>query len=285
MKVDFFIVGAPKSGTTSLYKYLDGHKEIEMSAIKEPDFFSKESIENFGSYYTSKCVKDVKAYHALFEKKDLLNGEASVSYLFFEDVASKIKQYNNDAKIIIMLRNPVDRAFSHYLMDYRLGLVNTKFEDIVLNHSNKDSLFYKQYIEVGKYSNQVKRYVKTFGLKNIHIINYEDFNCSVENEFEKVLSFLNINKSTLGHLNIKHNTFLEPKNKIIKYIYKINFIRTNISRFLSPNIASMTKKIFFKKESKPILKDSTRKTLTELFRSDIESLSRITKNDFSKWIK
>ena len=78
-----------------------------------------------------------------------------------------------DAKIIIMLEIQLIELF-HYLMDLRLGLINKKFEDIMLNHSNKDSLFYKQYIEVGKYSNQVKRYVKTFE-KKYSYINYEDF--------------------------------------------------------------------------------------------------------------
>ena len=133
MKVDFFIVGAPKSGTTSLYHYLNEHFDVEMSSQKEPDFFSDESLQKQGMYYGRNRVDTIGKYNALFEKEDvILRGEASVSYLYYEDVPKKIKEYNHDGKIIIILRNPIDRAFSHYLMDYRLGLISESFERVII---------------------------------------------------------------------------------------------------------------------------------------------------------
>ena len=132
MKVDFFIVGAAKSGTTSLYYYLNEHPEIEMSTQKETDFFSDSAIQKQGLYYGENRINTLEKYHNLFpttqEKK---YGEASVSYLFYEDVPEKIKAYNSKGKIIIMLRNLVDRAFSHYLMDYRLGLISSTLEEVI----------------------------------------------------------------------------------------------------------------------------------------------------------
>ena len=126
MKVDFFIVGAPKAGTTSLYHYLNEHPEISMSSQKEPDYFSDADIQNEGMYYGKNRIDTIKKYHSLFDdnSESKLKGEASVSYLFYKNVPQKIKAYNPDSKIIIMLRNPIERAFSHYLMDYRLGLVS-----------------------------------------------------------------------------------------------------------------------------------------------------------------
>ena len=133
MKVDFFIVGAPKAGTTSLYYYLNEHPEIEMSTQKETDFFSDSAIQKQGLYYGKNRIDTEEKYNGLFntQKKDVIFGEGSVSYLFYPTVAQEIKAYNPIAKIIIMLRNPIDRAFSHYLMDYRLGLVSDSFEDII----------------------------------------------------------------------------------------------------------------------------------------------------------
>ena len=136
MKVDFFIVGAPKAGTTSLYYYLNEHPEIEMSTQKETDFFSDSAIQKQGLYYGKNRIDTLEKYHNLFpttqEKK---YGEASVSYLFYEDVPEKIKAYNSKGKIIIMLRNLVDRAFSHYLMDYRLVLISSTLEEVIESRS------------------------------------------------------------------------------------------------------------------------------------------------------
>ena len=85
MKVDFFIVGAPKSATTSLFHYLGQHEEISMSTIKEPDFFSHVELTKQKLYYKSKPISDINTYHNLFltNKKSQLLGEASVSYLFY----------------------------------------------------------------------------------------------------------------------------------------------------------------------------------------------------------
>jgi len=165
MKVDFFIVGAPKAGTTSLYHYLNEHPQVEMSIQKEPDYFSDKAIQKQGMYYGKNRIDTLKKYEALFMQKEaVLYGEWSVSYLFYENVAEDIKSYNPNAKIIIMLRNPIDRAFSHYLMDYRLGLVSESFEDIIDKKSNHKNahLFYQQYIQVGEYANQIQKYFKVF---------------------------------------------------------------------------------------------------------------------------
>ena len=166
MKVDFFIVGAPKAGTTSLYHYLSEHPQIEMSSQKEPDYFSDKAINEQGMYYGKNRVNTLDKYESLFvQKESVVYGEASVSYLFYENVPEDIKKYNPNAKIIIMLRNPIERAFSHYLMDYRLGLISDSFENVlakISKHKNAH-LFYQQYIEVSKYAKQIQRYLAKLG--------------------------------------------------------------------------------------------------------------------------
>ena len=96
MKVDFFIVGAPKAGTTSLYHYLNEHPQIEMSSQKEPDYFSDAAIQKQGIYYGKNRIDTEEKYNTLFntQKNDILFGEGSVSYLFYKNVASDIKKYN-----------------------------------------------------------------------------------------------------------------------------------------------------------------------------------------------
>src|SRR6188508_1581564 len=132
---NFFIVGAPKAGTTSLYYYLKRHPEVFMSPIKEPNFFAYEETIKQNLYHKEKGVGTLEEYKDLFAEANGRHkaiGEASVSYLFYPPVPERIKQMVPDAKIIISLRNPVDRALSHYYMEYKLGYVNVPLEDILL---------------------------------------------------------------------------------------------------------------------------------------------------------
>jgi hypothetical protein len=106
-KPDFFIVGAPKSGTTAMYFYLKQHPEIFMPERKELHFFGSD-------FFAPHFVRDLKEYLKFFEGADNKKriGEASVWYLYSKRAAFEIKEFNPDADIIIMLRNPVDMMYS-----------------------------------------------------------------------------------------------------------------------------------------------------------------------------
>ena len=115
MKVDFFIVGAPKAGTTSLYHYLNEHLEVEMSSQKEPDYFSDYALQEQGMYYGKNRIDNINKYHGLFTPNAVkLRGEASVSYLFYNDVPQKIKNYNQKSKIIIRAKFVFDDSKNFY---------------------------------------------------------------------------------------------------------------------------------------------------------------------------
>ena len=288
MKVDFFIVGAPKSGTTSLYHYLSEHPQVEMSSQKEPDYFSDKAIHEQGMYYAKNRVDTLDKYESLFvQKESVVYGEASVSYLFYENVAEDIKKYNPNAKIIIMLRNPIERAFSHYLMDYRLGLISDSFENVlakISKHKNAH-LFYQQYIEVSKYAKQIQRYLDFFKKENILFIDYEDFKKNVSKTVDQVYNFLNISTEFVADINTKHNTFIMPKNKIIRLIYSFVFLR-KILTFLFPTyLVKNIRVLLFKSDKKPELLKETRSLLSIIFNDDIKKMEEVLAKNYSKWIK
>ena len=289
MKVDFFIVGAPKAGTTSLYHYLNEHPQVEMSSQKEPDYFSDAAIQEQGMYYGKNRIDTEEKYNTLFntQKKDVIFGEGSVSYLFYPNVAQDIKAYNPIAKIIIMLRNPIDRAFSHYLMDYRLGLVSDSFEDIINKKSKHKNahLFYQQYIKVGEYAVQLKRYFDIFDKENILLIDYEDFKSDVTGTVNSVYSFLNVSAEFSADVNKKHNTFTMPKNKLIRFMYSFVVIRNILSFIFPKNMVKAVRLILFRKNKKPKLLEETRNQLKHYFSNDVRLLESIIGKDYSKWIK
>ncbi len=289
MKVDFFIVGAPKAGTTSLYHYLKKHPQIEMSLQKEPNYFSDKEIQIQGLYYSKNRIDTEEKYNGLFntQKKDVIFGEGSVSYLFYPTVAQDIKVYNPMAKIIIMLRNPVERAFSHYLMDYRLGLVSDSFEDIINKKSKHKNahLFYQQYIKVGEYAAQLKRYCDIFDKKSILLIDYEDFKNDVTGTVNSAYSFLNISADFSVDINKKYNTFTMPKNKFIRFVYSFVIIRNILSFIFPKNIIKAVRLILFTKDKKPKLLEETRNQLKHYFSNDVRLLGNLIDKDYSKWIQ
>tara|TARA_Y100000746_G_C15451485_1_gene427362 strand:- start:1071 stop:1928 length:858 start_codon:yes stop_codon:yes gene_type:complete len=281
--VDFFIVGAPKAGTTSLYEYLKQHSVICMSTIKEPDFFTKDELLKNPLYYGKNPIENIEDYHDLFDDSNCqIRGEASVSYLFYPLVAKKIKQYNTNAKIIIMLRNPVDRAFSHYLMDYKLGLVDQDFESIF---NKSDSLFFQQYFEIGNYYEQVMRYLSNFDKDRIQIIWYEDFVEFGTKELQKTYKFLSVNIKKNTILQTKHNAFSLPKNKIIRKVYSMIFLRRLLKNILPVKFTSIVKKNLFSDSKKPILCNKLRKKIIKYYINDIEKLEKAMNKNLILWKK
>jgi len=288
MKVDFFIVGAPKAGTTSLYHYLDEHPQVEMSSQKEPDYFSDKAIQEQGMYYGKNRINTLEKYESLFAHKEgVIYGEGSVSYLLYENVAEDIKKYNPGAKIIIMLRNPIDRAFSHYLMDYRLGLVSDSFEDIVNKKSkNKNAhLFYQQYIEVSEYAQQIQRYFNIFTRDNLLLIDYDDFKGDVSGTVDLVYDFLKVSTEFTADVNTKHNTFTMPKNKGIRFIYSFVFLRKILTFIFPKSLVKNIKGLLFKADKKPELLEETRNQLKQFFSDDVRQLGGVLGKDYSKWTK
>ena len=284
MKVNLFIVGAPKAGTTSLHHYLNEYPEILMSIIKEPDFFSDIEIQEQGLYYGSSRINNITKYNSLFLDwiDESIIGEASVSYLFYPNVPQRIKIYNDNSKIIIMLRNPIERAFSHYLMDYRLGLTSNSFEE---EFDKKTTLNFQQYFLLGNYFQQVKRYLDIFGKENVHIIWYSDFIEKTENELNKVISFLGLNTDFSVDFNKIHNSFSMPKNNFIRKIYSLVWLRKTLSFLFPVNIQIILKKALFNEDNKPKLSEKTRELLCKYYLSDIESLEKLLSVNLSKWKK
>ena len=262
MKVNTFIVGAPKAGTTSLHHYLNQHTDVSMSSVKEPNFFSSKEVETL--FYNSKCIDDSNDYHKLFSiEKRQVRGEASVSYLYYEHVPKRIYDYNSEAKIIIMLREPIERAFSHYLMDCRLGFCSEKLEDIIDNPQSYPQYF-QQYLELGNYYSQIKRYQDIFGKEQLLVIFYDDFKGNTEKVMNRVFSFLEIEKQEID-FSIK-NPFLSTSNTLISNLYKFKIIRKGVKAIIPERLLLLIRSKYFSANSKPMLSRSTEQQLKVFYK-------------------
>jgi len=219
-KPNFFIVGVPKAGTTTIYNYLNMHSEVFMSPIKEPHYFSKDirckfftqkncmnACFNLKKYFQSKklvpkhiaFVEEEEQYLELF--RDVLNekviGETSTGYLYSKYAAEEIYSFNKDAKILIVLRNPVYRAYSHWKMNLSAGIENISisFIDAIQKDfvsRNKGYCKSHLYVELGQYANQIKRYMDLFPIENIKIVYFEDLAKNMQNFMTDIYTFLEL---------------------------------------------------------------------------------------------
>ncbi len=284
---DFFIVGAPKAGTTSLFQYLQSHPEIFMCPVKEPNYFAYEEISRNKLYYKQNSVKTLPEYERLFVNAghQQVIGEASVSYLFYPGTAAHIKKLIPRAKIIIILRNPTDRAFSHYLMDKRLGYIRASFEDIIYKNKGIKNLllYYQQYVDLGFYFDQVNRYIQSFPPKQVKVFIFEELSQNLTCFIKSTMQFLRVSDEYVPKVLKRFNVHAEPKNALTRFFYPVSSLRRTFNRLLPLKWQLFLKQSLFELDEKPEMKKDTRDHLNSLYRSNIEALETLIEKDLSLW--
>jgi hypothetical protein len=187
---NFFIVGAPRSGTTSMYWHLSSHPNIYMSKIKEPYFFDKRAYGIMQNAVTS-----LSSYLSLFQYSPFdcaVIGEASTTYLSSKESLLKIRQFCPAAKILIMLRNPIDAAISLFLR-HREGRRNETLDDFTTAWSLCNSAgrtFINNYKELFMIGNQVKNVFTIFNKEQVNIVFFEDLVNDSVSVYENILNFV-----------------------------------------------------------------------------------------------
>lgn len=272
IKVNLFIVGAAKSGTTSLSAYLNQHSAVNMAAKKEPDFFSHELLQGKVTYYNTAPITQISDYHALFDQSRPYSyyGEASVSYLPYLSVAQKIHAYNPQAKIIILLRDPADRAYSHYKMDRRLGFVKEEFEPLIRKHRNTPYAdeYYHQYVELGFYYEQVRAYLNIFGPKQVCCIETTN---GLGAALADVSAFLDLPKEYNNQR--KANEAITFNNPLLRKLYTIPQARKTLKRFTPAWLLKVLR------QEEKIMADSTRSLLESIYKEDQQKLKYLLTNE------
>lgn len=292
---NLLIVGAAKSGTTSLHNYLKQHPDIFMSDHKEPHFFINNEI---GTNRIPKGISKYDDYIALFKNSESYKyrGESSAMYLQFPDISIKnINKYLNDnVKIIIMLRNPIERAFSGYQHVKRYNVMETlDFEEAIKECENRYFINTNftpasRYINIGLYYNMVKKFKANFK-ENIHIVIYDDFIADTQNELSKIFSFLNISECVIN-TNEKYMVGgWQWKSSFLKKLFlKKNFFKKLIG-FILPfqSFKKILRNSLVQVFSIPVvkMKDATKRSLLNLYKEDIKKLSNIIDRDLKIWLK
>ena len=233
---NLFCIGCPKSGTTTLFKILCQHSQIHTPKFKEPFFFNNSNYQNGIDWYANTYYDDIK------NEKWVL--DFTPSYLYSDEALFRINEYSKgkDLKFIVMLRNPVERAYSHYLHTLRDGLEDLDFNDAIqaeserlLNYENNllSQLKYS-YIYQSLYHKHLSKYFESFGRNNFFVINY-DSQLLDKSEFKLMISdlqnFLEIKIENLN-IEIKENFASESRSKILQTLVNSNGLHKRLARLL-----------------------------------------------------
>jgi Sulfotransferase family len=275
---NLFIVGAAKAGTTSLYSELARHPAIYMSPMKEPHFFSRiEPAPELEGFFPH--VRDEAEYLALFAgaTTEEVLGEASTSYLWDRHAAERIKDVVPDAKIVIMLRDPVDRAYSQYWNDVREGFERRSFREALLDEQRTGSGRWgasSLYIDCGRYPDQVARYLDRFG-RQVLVLVFEDFVQDQAGTIAEVHLFLGVEPLNGDPALGRMNPASMPRNRLSRAVLASGGLRRVIQATVPRPVRSRMRGRLLREASPPPMDPAARALLTEAFRPEVARLGEL----------
>jgi hypothetical protein len=310
---NFFIVGAPMAGTTSLYAYLDQHPQVYMSPLKEPSYFATElRPENFSEQLRRRLAREMRALEEYLrgdirEKRfgglvsswdDYLRlfshasdqtalGEATPTYLWSATAARNIAVRIPHARIIINLRNPADRAFSQYLQMVTAATTRRSFReqiDASLQCQDKRIGLLWPLLEYGQYHEQVKRYFDVFPRSQIYVSYYEDLQRAPAQLLASLFAFLAVDPEFIPNLTRRYHEPSIPKLDGAAYYLKKWGAWPYVRKLAPVPLGPRLRSLLVRSRASLKMEPADRAWLTEYYRDDINKLAVLLDRDLSSWL-
>jgi hypothetical protein len=300
---NFMIIGAGKSGTTSVYQYLKQHPAIYVSPIKETNFFA---IDDFKASVSGPWppeadrfpIRTLEQYGALFGyvTNETAIGEASIRYLGSPRAPGRIKDTLPDVKLIAILRDPVERAYSSYFHQVRDAVETRSLRQAIDDEikgtvDGSTTLTYAQrrYMRLGFYHQHLSRYFELFDRRRISVFLFEDLKEEPDKLLREMFDFLEVDPSFKPDVSVRYNVSGSPKNEILFNLTKKRPLTTAVKRWLPgwvrDPIAGRFEKLRGGQLTKPPIDPSLRGLLIEEYRQDLLRLQDLIGRDLSHWLR
>ncbi len=298
-KPNFFIIGAPKCGTTALSEYLRGHPDIFFSRSKEPNFFNTDFRNRKNAHFTE---EDYLNKHFLGSDEYGVIGEGSPWYLYSEVAVPNILKFNPEAKFIILVRDPIKMYYSFYRHRYhrfqedaetpeeawRLQVPRKKGERLPkICPAEVETLQYGEVCKLGKQLERVYGYVPKDQVK---VLFFDDLKTQPRELYKETLDFLDLPDDGRTEFP-KVNARKTPKSETVRnLVVSLNKIKKQLGIKKAPHALRKIKKLEMKKNRKESersnnLSEDLKKELSEYFSKDVDKLSNLTGRDLSHWLQ
>ena len=290
---DFFIVGAPKCGTTAMYEYLRQHPDIYMPETKEIPFFGTDVR------LAGRCTREEFLRHFADAHNERRVGTVWVLYLYSKSAAREIREFDSTARVIIMLRNPVEMMFSlhsHLLYTAREDIpdfdkaldaepVRRQGRRLPANLRTGvypvEDLFYREH---ARYAASVERYFDVFGRDRVHVVIYDDFAANTEACYREALRFLDVDDGFKPEFRVVHPNHRAKSRWLQNLIlYPPRPLRAIVKPFFSSRALYRLRELNTVTEERSHMDPSLRRSLQAEFAPDVARLGELLNRDLSHW--
>jgi hypothetical protein len=292
-KPNFFIVGAPKSGTTALYSYLADHPDIGMSKRKEPHFFAADIRGDQRPATT--LAQYLRNFDGATGKIRI--GEASTAYLASRNAPQEILEFNPTAQIVVMVRNPIDVMHAmHSQRRFNGGEHIARFERAVDSperrywHSGPfrgEPVLELSYREITRFSEQLQRYFDVFGRERVHVILFDDFSGATGLEYDKVLSFLGLGPRGKRSFKVVNDNKRMRSQTVQGWLRNLNATHPRLKLSfpsLYRGVKALSARLNYAHEPRPAMEAGVRQRLEIECAPEIGNLGRLLNRNLDHWL-
>ncbi len=291
----FLIIGVQKSGTTSVYTYLKQHPQVYMSPVKETNFFERDWEQESADVQLRKKngIVTWAQYQTLFDQatnQHLALGEASPNYLFhYRSSAIQIQRRLPDAKLIVILRNPVQRACSDYLMNMRDAIgKQTPLAEQVKSRGDSSYVLLK-----GKYYEQLKYFIDMFGRSQVDVFLYDDLRKDSKGFMRAMYQSIGVSPDFVADTSKKAQIARVPKNQTLNRVLKtqnpIRNVATGIMQLVPADLRHQLRDRLIalnsQDKSKTEFTEEDIILLKQYYRQDVLKLQDLLQRDLSAWLQ
>jgi hypothetical protein len=279
MLPNFIIIGATKCGTTSLYHYLRQHPFVFMSTPKEPEFFLGKGRFSIR-----------EQYEALFDgvNGESAVGEASVGYFHSPEACARLKDLLPDARLIAVLRDPADRAYSHYNMLVAHGAIPDRPYLDVLKEARHTGDYQNTGVPTSRYATSLRRYFEAFGQENVCVYFFHDFKSDATATARSIFDHIGVDSGFEPDTTHRHNEGRRPRSDWLHRLIWSKSIVKDAVKFVLPDVLrqQISRAMHqFNRAPVPPLSEEARRIIIERLSDDIEQTEELLGEDLSAWKK
>lgn len=289
---DFFVIGAYRSGTTSLYRYLRQHPEVFLPLEKEPNFYAVDGNADASAVLRSRALTTRAEYDRYYADAECgqVRGDVSPEYLRNPAAAPRIHRDHPDTRLVAILRNPVERAWSDFLLHRRDGNEPCEsFADALAEQAERqagDDHRAGHYVDSGMYHDQLVRYLDLFERDQLLVLLYDDLRADRPEVMRRIFEHVGVDPSFETADEDAINASGVPTNRAVAWALRSRAkLRPYVSRSVLERARPTWDRFLSRNLDKPELTDADRATLVDIYRDDVTALGELLDRDLSHWLE